>query len=558
MLFSFVAVSAMATEQDIELVYWKKLLHYGETQSRIINKSFFLSDAGHRDYRQELSATLQYLKQKNGQQTACQFPARYQWIKYRFAGIPEYDLQKCATLQQFVHGFQKQNVSVSFASEYMDKPVSSFGHTMLVFHDHDKPLLSADAIHFAAKTAPEDGVLAYTKKGLSGGYEGYFFRDPFFKKQYQYNILEQRYIHLYTLKITDKQIENLIYHLYELRNAQYRYYFIKENCAFQIAKLIDIATNENHFTEDNFVLPVEVIKSYRHFFKKETVLYPNSVLVKHNLRQMTEKELDQFEGVLNGDIYPDETLSNRVIYTLSVYYEYAFRNNKTHHPNYDAVTKLKYTTPSSNIKTVKPLQKPAASRMAVGFFNDRKNTGVLLSYRPMLYGLHETQQNAQQSELVLFNPVFKITSETSHLEQLNFISIKSFPTRSTYFKPVSWQFYTGLNRNNPNGELNFETEFGFGLSNRLNFLSLHYGINIGLDFTEEKAYYKPNVDLNIFSGENIKIGLQASEKIYSDTKYIERSAFISLAVGNHGLLAKYTSLAPEDKRRLDVSYHYYF
>lgn len=555
--FSFVA-AIPATEQDNKLIYWKKLLHFGESGSRVVSTKFFLTANGNKDYQGELDETIQRLKLKEGLQIACRFPARYQWISTSYDDIPQYQLKDCPDLHRYISGFQKQTVSVSFATEYLDHPVSSFGHTMLVFHDVDKPLLSADTVHFAARTDKTDGSLTYTWKGLTGAYPGYFFRDAFFKKQFQYNILEQRYIHLYTLDFTEQQIERLIYHLYELRNARYDYYFIKENCAYQIATLLDIATHHTHFSDAAFVLPIEVIKAYKGMYKDKRVLYPTSVTINNLLEEMTEQESLQFESIISGEMLPVNTLSNRVKYALSIYYEYEFKKKHIVKTNYEWVTKLHYTRPDLNIETSEPLDRQATSRVSIGYRHDTQGDNMLIAYRPMLLDILDIHQNKQTSELTVFNPVLILNNEASYLQQLDLISLKSRPIRSRYFKPVSWSFYTGLNRQNPQRDLNYETEFGLGLSNRLSVISLNYTLNLGVDFTSGNYYYKPNATLLARLSDHIKLGINAYEKKYQENKYIERNAFATLSFGQYAISAKYTSQSSTEVEVISLSLHAYF
>lgn len=548
-----------SAEQTDDLRQWKKLLHFGTERSRVVSREFFLSPVGNTDYLAELKASIRLLNSAHGQEIACNFPARYQWLAKTQDNIPHYDLKHCPGLAEFKQHFQKQTVSIVFASEYLDNPVSSFGHTLLVLHDKDKPLLSADTIHFAAKTDHRDGFVKYAWKGLTGGYAGYFFRDPFFKKQYQYNISEQRYLHLYTLAFTDKQIDTLLNHLYELRKATFKYYFINENCAYQIGNLLDIATDGVSFPDSGFVLPIEVIKQHRFNYTAHQVLYPTATIVQSLLAGMSKTEQDRFADIIEGKQLPNDKLSDRLKYALASYYEYNFRVNHIANANYDKVMQLHYTRPALDIATPEPLDKQGASRIAVGYLKTDSRQSMLLSYRPFLQDLLDLQPQDQQTfELSLFEPVLQIHHDTTSLYQFDLISMKSLPARSRYFKPVSWQFYTGLNRNNPAGELDYETEFGLGMTNKVAFLSLNYALNIGVDFSAGDYYYKPNATLLATFGDHFKLGLTASEKYYNGKKYIERNAFASLGYANYALQARYTTTSANQGEQLMLTLNRYF
>lgn len=551
--------AGFTVEPPVGLAYWQKLLHFGADRSRVVSREFFLSLTGNTDYIAELNKTIELLNSKAGQEIACNFPARYQWLVKIRQNIPQYKLEDCTGLSEFKSNFQKQTISLVFASEYLDNPVSSFGHTMLLFHDRDKPLLSADTIHFAAQVDTQDGFIKYTWKGLTGGYPGHFFLDPFFKKQYQYNIAEQRYIHLYTLNFSDQQIETLIYHLYELRKASFNYYFINENCTYQIGNLLDIASDDISFSDSGFVLPIEVIKKHKNNYKAYRVLHPTATIVRYLLDDMSQTEKDQFEGIIEGKQLPDNTLTDKIKYALVSYYEYDFRKNRVANPNYNKVMQLSYTPPELDIESPQPLEKQGISRVSAGYLKSRENESMLFAYRPFLLDIFDIQPKDQQAfELLSFNPVIQINNNTTSLHQLDIISIKSLPARSRYFKPVSWHFYTGLNRNNPAENLNYETEFGLGLTNKLSFLSLNYGVNLGIDMTDGDYYYKPNATLLARLGDKLKLGLNASEKYYQENKYIERIAFVSLAVGEYTLNARYTSRTSRNNELIMFSVNRYF
>ncbi len=62
-----------------------------------------------------------------------------------------------------------------FASGYVNSPASMFGHTFLRIDSslENSPLLSF-AVNYAALTDPKDGGIAFTVKGMLGGYKGYY------------------------------------------------------------------------------------------------------------------------------------------------------------------------------------------------------------------------------------------------------------------------------------------------------------------------------------------------------------------------------------------------
>ena len=559
MLLTSISVSVHSEEKHPDTAQWKKLLHFGVDKSRVISKEFFLSSTGHTDYLSELHKTIRLVKSKHGRQIACNFPARYRWLTENIHDLPVYKLIHCPDLEEFRKSIQQKTVSLVFASEYLDNPVSSFGHTLLIFHDPDKPLSSADTIHFAARTDKKDGFIKYTWKGLTGGYPGNFFRDPFFKNQHKYNIVEQRYLHIYTLDLSAQQIETLIYHLYELRKATFNYYFINENCAFQIGNLLDIVDTQVNYSDSGFVLPIEVITKNKHRYKTQTVLYPSAVKLIHLFDNMSDSQQDLFESIVDGAEPVAEILSDELKYALALYYEYQFKKNNTVLPNYNKVMQLGYTKPPISIDAPAPLQRQGFSRAGIAYRKHEKDETMLLTYRPFLRDVFDTQQNREQtSTLSLFNTAIEVNHHTISLHQFDVLDINSTPFRTRFFKPVSWHFYSGFNRANPHQKLDYETEFGLGMTHRFSMLSLNYNLHAGVDMSSGDHYYKPNVAILVNVSDYFRFGLNAYEKYYDQDIYIERDAFASLSFEQYAVNARYSTTSSTSGGMFTLSIFSYF
>lgn len=85
-LFSFllIALSACTKALYAEPVldqYWSRLLHAEDGVSHVVSPQFFISNNGRFDIRAERDAYIKELKSNDALQVACNFPARYKWIK---------------------------------------------------------------------------------------------------------------------------------------------------------------------------------------------------------------------------------------------------------------------------------------------------------------------------------------------------------------------------------------------------------------------------------------------------------------------------------------------
>ena len=114
------------------LRHWKDLLHYHNGRSMVKSDSFFLSINGNADYQAELKSTIDLINSDNGETIACNFPARYSWLKSQGYPVRSIDLNRCPELMEFVAGFQKGTLSLVLASDNIDSAASAFGHLVLV------------------------------------------------------------------------------------------------------------------------------------------------------------------------------------------------------------------------------------------------------------------------------------------------------------------------------------------------------------------------------------------------------------------------------------------
>ena len=78
----FIVISLLSAEEELYLKdYWKKLLHFEDEKSNVISDDFFLSDSYRHSLQDEFYSTIELLRGDNGKEVACNFPARYLWIK---------------------------------------------------------------------------------------------------------------------------------------------------------------------------------------------------------------------------------------------------------------------------------------------------------------------------------------------------------------------------------------------------------------------------------------------------------------------------------------------
>ncbi|TXD96624.1 DUF4105 domain-containing protein [Psychrobacter frigidicola] len=271
---------------------WRRLLYFiddeksifskGKTKSLVADSSFFLSATGQQDSGAELDAMLVALSeqltragngnkaisnkgsaQANNNSALCRFPARVQWLTDTL-NIDDARLQlACPELDDWMATLAPEQLSVMFAQEYLDNPISAFGHTLLRI-DSQASAADFNQIHHAyalndtvdGDTA--DSFVVFAIKAMSGGYNNSIEIDPYPKKLADYLKDDERDTWTYQLDLTPTEVRQIMAHVWETKDLEIPYYFATDNCASEILRLIDVVRPEKHLLSQ---LPYVVIPS---------------------------------------------------------------------------------------------------------------------------------------------------------------------------------------------------------------------------------------------------------------------------------------------------------
>lgn len=218
---------------------WLALLHADAAgTSRVDDPAFFLAPDGSRNPDSELAANLLAI-QESPTNYACRFPARAHWLRttqWYERGKPE---AACPELETALRKLKPDTAVVMFASEYLGNPSSAFGHTFLVFERAGRSRLLSQAVNYAARVDERSASNAW--KGLTGQLPGQYQILPTFEKVKEYNDLAQRDIWEYELELEPDEVRQLFRHVWELEGIRSDYWFLDENCAFNLLQILDVA-----------------------------------------------------------------------------------------------------------------------------------------------------------------------------------------------------------------------------------------------------------------------------------------------------------------------------
>jgi hypothetical protein len=203
----------------------------------------------------------------------------------------------CRRYREWRAALDAKQLTLVFASAYLDNPGSMYGHTLLrvdAADQDERTRILAYTISFAAATDETNG-LVFAVKGLFGGYAGVFSMLPYYVKVREYGDLENRDLWEYELDLSPEELERVLRHAWELLPAYFEYYFFDENCSYHLLGLLQVARPQLELTEPFrlWALPVDTVRALtgQPGLVKNIVYRPaNSTIIAARLARMQPEE----------------------------------------------------------------------------------------------------------------------------------------------------------------------------------------------------------------------------------------------------------------------------
>lgn len=250
-------VRAAREKRLAERPMWWRLLHYRSglfgVASEVDAGHFFNAPDGKTEPDAELEATLRGLfspgpSDDGIQHPFCRFPARLAWLaaelQFDFRVLPR---QPCPRFEEFKARVDPESISLIFSSYFLNNPASAFGHTLLRLNkkraaeDEERQALLDHGINFGANVDTGNAVL-YALKGLAGLFAGEFTNVPYYFKVREYNDFESRDLWEFELDLAPREVAMAVAHIWELGSALFAYYYLSENCAYQMLGILEVAS----------------------------------------------------------------------------------------------------------------------------------------------------------------------------------------------------------------------------------------------------------------------------------------------------------------------------
>lgn len=495
-VFFFAAAEIQAAESPAYSPEWLALGHYrpqgnGQYESTIDTDNFFLAPDGKENPENELKATIALFAGQD--EKRCFFPGRYLYLKKH--KLTSADFPKCKEYEQFQKDLQPAGVTLLFTDAYMNNPSSLFGHTLLRIDTARKGTqLLAHGANYGAFTAGHENSVLFAVLGLTGGYYGGFTVKPYYDVINTYNNIENRDIWELNLDFTPEELDLFVAHLWEVGQAQSRYYFFTRNCSYMLMETLDAVRPGLHLADDFPVqaIPLDTVKAvYSRPGLVKGINYRPSrqAKIKHRYKQMNTKEKEAYLAAIKNQDWTlsgvdDNAAKADILETAYQYVQYQYVAHELELSDYrqrsfKALLARNKIAENGKMKELKDGKNPLFSHNAMrAVFGAGIRNGEAfqeVSYRPAYHSLTDDNYGfLRGAEINFLNTTFRHydDSDKTVLQQFDLVGIKSLSPIDAMFKPISYLINADVKREmNPGTEkegYTFNLKVGGGSTVALN------------------------------------------------------------------------------------------
>lgn len=513
--FASVLVNADTLPSDVDLLEvskspgWQRLLYLdpgtesSKSNTRILDPAFYLSGSDHIDPLEELTASVKLMFTEvsdiNNTHPICRFPARYLYLSSAFSNSGAIDpFVECDSLRTWAEIDSFSQILIVKVDGYYGNPASSFGHLIVRFSNKNySPSLLDRSINFGARVPPNELMPTYIFKGITGGYVASFFLDNFYKQDLTYTNTEFRDMWNYELNLSDDQKKLFVAHLWELFDHPSTYYFIKNNCAYAIAELLEVAVGLEFVTNSTpYYAPAHLFhdldkydsRSPGSIIKSRTYIPSKDKILSAIMSELSKPEAEFIRGYISDEIdnlslisqFRDSDRQTFLLEVLIEYYDYMIAgypeqgSNLTFRRN--EVIKARLRLPAGKkLEPIKidtpplpPGQTARTTKLGIGVIHSQKQnstTGTLsftpFSIEPLDSGNHIL------SELTALRTEIEITEKVS-FKEFSLIKVSQRTDLRDYSLsgwPISWSVDIGTNCvSNCNRDEGLYADMGIGQS----------------------------------------------------------------------------------------------
>ncbi len=459
--------------------YWRTLLHYkpslgGSYKSLVDDPKFFFAQDGKVNPGSELAATLEAFfspKEEGVLHPTSRFPARYAWLRGKLdldAGAFPYDGD--VEFLALKDALKPDSIQLIFPSGYMKAPASMFGHTFLLIEAEGGNRLLSHSVNYGAITTDTLGPV-YAFKGLIGAYRGYYSFLPYYQKIREYGDIDMRDMWEYELAFSEAEIDRFLRHVVEMGEIYSDYYFIGENCSYNILFLIEAARPETRITEafGFAVEPVETLRVVERLALTGVRVYRPSLYtrIEYLASLLTARENAYVRDLCFGRkavsdfSFPElDPAGQTALWELSSdYLKFLLSTGKVSEADYrkrlipilSARRKLGKIDVMAGLKTPEPPHAAhGSSRIDIKAGIDARGPYSEVAYRLTAHEIMDSDAGYTRNSQLVFGSVagrWHFEDETFTLTKADLIDIVSIPPSDSFFFNPCYEFRTGLASN---------------------------------------------------------------------------------------------------------------
>ena len=454
---------------------WLHLLHMadkkGKFRSNQLGTFFFNSPEGGTNPTAELAATINSLLlpashfEDLNLHPQCLFPARFSWLKTQ-TSIEQYAPKiDCGELKGWLNKVSAKTISLAFAGYYAGNPASLFGHSFLILKsDAQSSNPAYPSITFGADMNAGTGVAEMTIKGLLGAYEGKFQADPYYNQLKKYIHTENRDIWEYDLRLSEKERQLLLLHLWEIGLIPtFEYGFFVKNCSYYLLYLIELVRPDLQLVESfsSAIAPAETVRVLQESDLITTVHFrpSNQRSIQQLLTARTAAERKVISDLVDGRVDTNDGTfnlnENLDLVDISLFISKTDQKNKSLSPELRQLllerSRIKQPSAIKNAPVI--VQAPARGHrlgrvsLAVGIQNQQEVFSVKL--RPLYHSVDDPQEGYALGSEQMMNIDLRLQpgQQKGWIEQLTLLSIQNIdaPDIRSVFRRGSHS-YLGWNR----------------------------------------------------------------------------------------------------------------
>ncbi|MFC3150090.1 DUF4105 domain-containing protein [Litoribrevibacter euphylliae] len=459
---------------------WWALLHYHEDSwsasgysSYVDDPDFFYAEDGDSNSESELLATIEQIfstKEQGEEQAQCRFIYRYQWLSEKLSIDSErLPAVKCKDYAQWRSEVNAHSVSLVFPASTLNSPSSMFGHTLLRFDPKDIEEGSdwlSYALNFGANINNDDNSIFFAYHGLAGGYPGVYNMMRYFEKIKEYNRMENRDMWEYKLNLTPEEVDLILQHVWELKDINFDYFFLDENCSFRLLALLELVRPDVNLTGrfSYAVIPTNTVRAVIEEELVEDIKFrPSEVSVLRTRINALSEESQVLARALADDIQVMESseflaLEDKekadvvqLAYSFLRYEQRKIQRSKEmarrSHRLLLALNKL----PSEKLEVAEPASPETGhetSLITYGIGERNDDFYQQFSFRVNYHDLLDNEQGYIRGAQILFaNTELRYYQDAGlKVNRFELLDINSISKRNRFLTPLSWRVNVGYER----------------------------------------------------------------------------------------------------------------